>query len=133
MPAFFAISTQCFAFHKPCRGRRPRRPKFACLLILAIFVQCLILCKKIDATFPHTACLQKFVIKPNGVTLRNGLSRAPAPTFCSQVLLPQNRSALCGFYVVLWDGKSGAEFCAPTPLCFNHYFIFLLYFFCTAW
>ena len=31
-------------------------------------------------TFPHTACLQKFVIKPNGVTLRNGLSRAPAPT-----------------------------------------------------
>ena len=47
--------------------------------------------------------------------------------------VPQNRSALCGFYVVLWDGKSGAEFCAPTPLCFNHYFIFLLYFFCTAW
>ena len=30
-------------------------------------------------TFPHTARLQKFVIKPNGVTLRNGLSRAPAP------------------------------------------------------
>ena len=62
MPAFlFAISTQCFAFHKPCRGRRPRRPEFACLLILAIFVQCLILCKKIDATFPHTARLHKFM------------------------------------------------------------------------
>ena len=56
-----------------------------------------------------------------------------APTSCSdKFAVPQNRSALCGFYVVLWDGKSGAEFCAPTPLCFNHHFIFLLYFFCTA-
>ena len=25
-------------------------------------------------------------------------------------VVPQNRYALCGFYVVLWDGKSGAEF-----------------------
>jgi hypothetical protein len=24
--------------------------------------------------------------------------------------VPQNRYALCGFYVVLWDRKSGAEF-----------------------
>ena len=62
-------------------------------------------------TFPHTACLQKLVIKPNGVTLRNGLSRAPAPTSCSdKFAVPQNRYALCGFYVVLWDRKSGAEF-----------------------
>lgn len=30
--------------------------------------------------------------------------------------MPQNRYALCGFYVVLWDEKNGAEFCAPTPL-----------------
>ena len=100
-----------------CRGAAQflqaemRRPEFACLLILAIFVQCLILCKKIDAIFPHSARLQKFVIKPNGVTLRNGLSRAPAPTSCSdKFAVPQNRYALCGFYVVLWDRKSGAEF-----------------------
>ena len=40
-----------------------------------------------------------------------------APTSCSdKFAVPQNRYALCGFYVVLWDGKSGAEFCAPTPL-----------------
>jgi len=84
-------------------------------------------------TFPHTARLHKFMNNQT-LPLRNGLSRAPAPTSCSdKFAVPQNRYALCGFYVVLWDGKSGAEFCAPTPLCFNHYFIFLLYFFCTAW
>ena len=34
-----------------------------------------------------------------------------APTSHSgKFLPPQNRSALCGFYVVLWDRKSGAEF-----------------------
>ena len=32
-------------------------------------------------------------------------------------VVPQNRCALCGFYVVLWDRKSGAEGCALTPLC----------------
>jgi len=34
-----------------------------------------------------------------------------APTSCSdKFAVPQNRYALCGFYVVLWDRKSGAEF-----------------------
>ena len=26
---------------------------------------------------------------------------------------------------MLWDRKSGAEFFTPTPLCFNHYLVFL--------
>ena len=34
-----------------------------------------------------------------------------APTdYSGEFAVPQNRFALCGFYVVLWDGKSGAEF-----------------------
>ena len=61
-------------------------------------------------TFPHTAHLHKFMNNQT-LPLRNGLSRAPAPTFCSdKFAVPQNRYALCGFYVVLWDGKSNAEF-----------------------
>ena len=34
--------------------------------------------------------------------------------------------ALCGFYFFQWDRKSGAEFCAPTPLCYYFYFCMLL-------
>ena len=61
-------------------------------------------------TFPHTARLHKFMNNQT-LPLRNGLSRAPAPTSCSdKFAVPQNRYALCGFYVVLWDRKSGAEF-----------------------
>ena len=32
---------------------------------------------------------------------------------------------LCGFYFMLWDRKSGAEFFTPTPLCFfDFYFLY---------
>ena len=119
MPAFlFAIFTQCFAFHKPCRGaaqflqaemRRPasRLPVqfYVIRTTFGIFFKTLY-----GTTFPHTAHLHKFMNNQT-LPLRNGLSRAPAPTFCSdKFAVPQNRYALCGFYVVLWDGKSGAEF-----------------------
>ena len=30
--------------------------------------------------------------------------------YSGEFAMPQNRYALCGFYVVLWDRKSGAEF-----------------------
>ena len=40
------------------------------------------------------------------------------PHIWLQVLLPQNRFALCGFYFVQRYSKSGAEFYSPTPLCY---------------
>ncbi len=120
MPAFlFAISTQCFAFHKPCRGaaqflqaemRRPasRLPVqfYVIRTTFGIFFS-----KHCTAQHFRTRHdLHKFMNNQT-LPLRNGLSRAPAPTSCSdKFAVPQNRYALCGFYVVLWDGKSGAEF-----------------------
>ena len=69
MPAFFAISTQCFAFHKPCRGaaqflqaemRRPASPLpvqfYVIRTTFGIFFKTLY-----GTTFPHSACLHKFM------------------------------------------------------------------------
>ena len=41
--------------------------------------------------------------------------------------MPQNRYALCGFYFVYLDRKSGAEICSPTPLYCFFYFCMLLF------
>ena len=40
--------------------------------------------------------------------------------------MPQNRSALCGFYIVQEDSKSGAEFMLRHRfvICFSLYFFF---------
>ena len=51
-----------------------------------------------------------------------------APTVHSgKFLPPQNRYALCGFYFVYWDRKSGAEICSPTPLYYFFYCCVLLF------
>ena len=42
--------------------------------------------------------------------------------------MPQNRYALCGFYFVYLDRKSGAEIFSPTPLYCFFYFCMLFYF-----
>ena len=43
-------------------------------------------------------------------------------------VVPQNRYALCGFYFVYLDRKSGAEIFSPTPLYCFFYFCMLFYF-----
>lgn len=63
-------------------------------------------------TFPHTAHLHKFMNNQT-LPLRNGLSRAPAPTFCSdKFAVPQNRYALCGFTFAQGEGGR-CRFCTP--------------------
>ena len=57
----------------------------------------------------------------------SGTSRAPSPTSYSGKLFRRKIAvALCGFYFVQLDRKSGAEFCAPTPLYYYLYFCVLL-------
>ncbi len=93
-------------------------------------------------TFPHMARLHKFMNNQTlplradcriSVSLRTEISPSPyiseitviskhgrpkvAPTDIGDSLLCRKIAvALCGFYVVLWDRKSGAEFFTPTPL-----------------
>ena len=43
------------------------------------------------------------------ISVKQKLSQAPT-VYSGNFIPPQNRYALCGFYVVLWDRKSGAEF-----------------------
>ena len=51
-----------------------------------------------------------------------------APTVHSgKFLPPQNRYALCGFYFVYLDRKSGAEIFSPTPLYYFFYCCVLLF------
>ena len=63
----------------------------------------------------------------NPETPRNGTSRAPSPTFCSQVLLPQNRFALCGLHHVQEESISGAGLVLRFLSCKRRKFVFLLF------
>ena len=52
----------------------------------------------------------------NLATHRNGTSRAPSPTILHYFATPQNRSALCGFYVVQEDRKA-VQISTPIQPC----------------
>ena len=68
----------------------------------------------VGATFGRPHGLYKF--KPCRFQKR-AVEGASPYKYSGKFVVPQNRYALCGFYVVLWDGKSGAEFFfTPTPL-----------------
>ena len=61
----------------------------------------------VGATFGRPHGLYKF--KPCRFQKR-AVEGASPYKYSGKFVVPQNRYALCGFYVVLWDGKSGAEF-----------------------
>ena len=83
--------------------------------------------------YPHTARLHNIAKNLNLTTPRNGLSRVPAPTIMHYFATPQNRSALCGFYVVQEDSKSGADNHSDTTFIKRNKFDILLPTLCTAY
>ena len=119
MPAFFAISTQCFAFHKPCRGAAQflqaemRRP--ASRLPVQFYVIRTTFGIFFRKTVWHNISAHGMSTKIGDKTKRchspkRAVEGASPYSVSGKFAVPQNRSALCGFYVVLWDRKSGAEF-----------------------
>ena len=57
----------------------------------------------------------------------SGTSRAPSPTSYSGKLFRRKIATLFAVFTLFnWIEKSGAEFCAPTPLYYYLYFCVLL-------
>ena len=93
-----------------CHCRSPRFIYFTCYLNTPVYPTYYLLTYKLSyrtdrvgannvrpPLFTYMACINSNLVAP-----KNGTSRAPSPTFAT----PQNRSALCGFYIVQEDRKA---------------------------
>ena len=93
-----------YLFNKPCRGWRPWQPAFWTLHLVIYYTNFeknaqIVVRTSIVRQFRYPTQLRN---SSNPETPRNGTSRAPSPTFCSQVLLPQNRFARCCLLFHSW-------------------------------
>ena len=77
---------------------------------------------------PAFVHLHDFIKKQTSSLRCQDVEGAVPYSYSGKFLPPQNRYALCGFYFVYLDRKSGAEICSPTPLYYFFYCCVLFYF-----